>query len=303
MPNNRQPQPDAPESNAGDDFHLLWAARRALALLRPNTDLKGIRLEGPPPDEAKEVDRDGDQLLGIDLAEYFGGSRFEGAAVVSHSQLKYSTRRSQVVWTAARLAQGKRKGHNGSIVQRLGDVYRAYIEHFGREAVLAKLQLRLVSNRPCDQHVASALESAKAALHNLPPRSHSADLYQKLSGTAVTQIKRLESGAGLDSDGFCDFLKVLDLSQCGVLSRLDQDIALARELGAFGFPETRPQYSELKTFLSRRMMPESRRTDSITADDIAAVLGLPRVEDLLPAPPRFEKVQDQIGRASCRERV
>lgn len=296
MPNNRQPQPDAPESNAGDDFHLLWAARRALTLLQPNTDLKGIRLEGPPPDEAKEVDPDGEQLLGIDLAEYFGGSRFEDAAVVAHSQLKYSTRRSRIAWTAARLSQGKRRGHDGSIVHRLGGVYKAYVEHFGLEDVLAKLQLRLISNRPLDQHAASALESAKAALHNLPARTHSADLYQKLSGTAVTQLKRLESGAGIDSDGFCDFLRVLDLSQCGVLSRLDQDIALARELSAFGFPETRSQYSGLKTLLSRRMMPESRRTDSITADDIAAVLGLPRVEDLLPAPPRFEKVQDPVER-------
>lgn len=42
-------QPDfrgARGSNAGDDFHELWALRKALALLDPDTDLVAVAVEG-----------------------------------------------------------------------------------------------------------------------------------------------------------------------------------------------------------------------------------------------------------------
>lgn len=297
MAKAKQPQPNAPESNAGDDFHLLWAARRVLTLLQPNTDLKGIRLEGPPPNEAAEVDPTCKDLLGIDLAEYFGGTQFEDASMVIHSQLKYSTRRSKDAWTAARLAQGKRTSHGGSVIHRLANVYRGYIKTFGREAVLAKLRIGLVSNRQCDKRLAAALQAAQSALSNHLPPIQSAALFLTIPAAAIKHLKRLEVGASLDSADFCDFLRILDLSHCGAPSRLDQDLALARQIGQFGFPETKQQYAELKTFLHRRMMPESRHTELITADDIAPVLGIPRVEDLFPARPRFEEVRNPVERS------
>jgi len=51
---------DAPESNAGDDFHVLWSMRKSLELL--NTDesaIKAITLEGVLPTEAKKFDPTG----------------------------------------------------------------------------------------------------------------------------------------------------------------------------------------------------------------------------------------------------
>jgi hypothetical protein len=33
-------------SNAGDDFHELWAMQQALGLLTPNTDLVAVTVEG-----------------------------------------------------------------------------------------------------------------------------------------------------------------------------------------------------------------------------------------------------------------
>ena len=38
--------PGAIESNAGDDYHILWACRRALHLLDPSYGLSLIRVEG-----------------------------------------------------------------------------------------------------------------------------------------------------------------------------------------------------------------------------------------------------------------
>ncbi|WMJ77329.1 MULTISPECIES: hypothetical protein [unclassified Sedimentibacter] len=42
-----KPLDGARESNAGDIFHLVWAAKKALALLEPNTNFKAICVEGP----------------------------------------------------------------------------------------------------------------------------------------------------------------------------------------------------------------------------------------------------------------
>jgi hypothetical protein len=51
-------QPDfrgARGSNAGDDFHELWAVRRALALLDQDTELKGMTVEGLKAEDGRGV--------------------------------------------------------------------------------------------------------------------------------------------------------------------------------------------------------------------------------------------------------
>ena len=302
MGKKAQPRPGAPESSAGDDFPLLWAARRALWLLHPRAELKGLRLEGPPPEERVEVDPTGDKLLGIDLAEYFGGTRFAEASKVVYSQLKYSTRRPNEAWTAARLAQGKRKKHSGSIIHRLAQVYKAYADTFGRDAVLAKLSIQLVSNRPCEEDLAKVLARAQSRLSNHPEQIRSADLFDVSEKGDVKRLTVLLNGSMvLNSREFTDFLRVLDLSRCGEQSRLDQDIALVREIGGLGFTETSRQYSELKSAIARRMMPEGRLAGIMTADDIAPIFGIPRVSDLFPAPSHFEKLDAPVERTQAAE--
>jgi hypothetical protein len=49
MPSRRRSFPGARESNAGDDFHVLWAARRALRLLDLRSGLQRVVMEGVTP--------------------------------------------------------------------------------------------------------------------------------------------------------------------------------------------------------------------------------------------------------------
>lgn len=301
MEQHNQPPSGARESGAGDDFHLLWAARRVLSLLHPQSDLTGVRVEGPPPSESNEVDPEGDELLGVDIAEYFGGEDFQAATRVVHSQLKYSTRRPLETWTAARLAKGKGTGHKGSIIHRLAQIYKAYLDKHGREAVLEKLQIRLVSNRPCYSHLRRAITRTKRVLAGKPGGLDSEALLDHVGNNLqCEQLKRLEAGTVLlDSYEFTDFLRVLDLSQCGQPSRLDQDIALLQEIGSLGFSDARGQYSELKNLLERRMMPESRGLGVLTAEDIVPIFGIPHPDDLFPAPSRFEDVGKPVDRVQA----
>ena len=57
-------------SNAGDEFHELWAVRQALALLEPASELKAITVEGVLA--AAHKDTASNVWDGVDCALYFG---------------------------------------------------------------------------------------------------------------------------------------------------------------------------------------------------------------------------------------
>lgn len=78
-------------SRDGDQFHYLWAARRALLLLNPLSDLVAVTIEGAATDEfpgSKQVEV-GEQL--IDIAEYYGSTDLKSASLIRYMQLKHST--------------------------------------------------------------------------------------------------------------------------------------------------------------------------------------------------------------------
>src|SRR4051812_13943407 len=91
----------ARESSAGDDFHIVWAVRRVLALLDPSSGLERVVMEDLTPDPTEGVDPE--LLLAADLTEFYGGLGLPDASRVVVSQLKYSHRHPERTWTAARL--------------------------------------------------------------------------------------------------------------------------------------------------------------------------------------------------------
>ncbi len=43
-------------SNAGDDFHLIWACKKLLEILKPNSELVAISVEGPAWEDSIQVE-------------------------------------------------------------------------------------------------------------------------------------------------------------------------------------------------------------------------------------------------------
>jgi hypothetical protein len=43
-------------SNAGDDFHLIWAGKKLLDILKPNSKLTAISVEGPTWADSIEIE-------------------------------------------------------------------------------------------------------------------------------------------------------------------------------------------------------------------------------------------------------
>jgi hypothetical protein len=286
----------ARESSAGDDFHLLWAARKALALLDPKGELEALAIEGPAPQDAELVDPEGHELLGIDLAEYIGGATFADSRLTIHSQLKYSTRLANRPWTVAHLCQG-RIGHRGSIFHRLAQIINRYISTYGRDLSLSRLRLKLVSNRPLSEEARLTVEIAQETLRSHPGIIRRADLLKALPLDLRQSLERIDNATQLASHRFSDFLRVIDLSACGTGSRLHQTIALSRTIGALGFSETTAQYSQLKQLILTRMMPEARSQPPLTREDILPYLGVSTPQGLFPAMPKLEPLEAPVKRA------
>ena len=71
---------DAAESNAGDEFHILWTIRKCLVLVNYSLEgLKALSIEGLTSADEWIMTIDEDVILGVDLTEYYGSDSFETA--------------------------------------------------------------------------------------------------------------------------------------------------------------------------------------------------------------------------------
>jgi hypothetical protein len=286
---------DASTSNAGDDFHLQWAARRALALLKPGTDLTAILPENPTPPDAALLDPTGEQLLAIDLTEYYGGESFQTASRVVYSQLKYSTKSPNNSWTIASLIKGKKSGTAGSVVHRLYDLFCSHFDTFGRDLVISKLRILLVSNRPASPASNNALKEAQKLLED-PSLLKLTTLLGSMSEGGNAEIKLLASACKTrGASRVCDFLRILDLSShLGQASRFQQEMALTEEIGQHGFDETSHQRNTLKALIWDYSQPGKHPV--ITSNHVLRALKVFNEGALFPASSKLESNQKSIPR-------
>ena len=142
-------------SRDGDQFHYLWAARRCLNLLLPESNLKAVTIEGASPSEktASGSVKAGEEV--IDVAEYFGDSNFEHATLVRYIQLKHSTEAPGRPWPASGLQK---------TIEGFAKRYKAILAAPTTSGKRPILEFLFVSNRPISQAIAQAVDNAAKAL-------------------------------------------------------------------------------------------------------------------------------------------
>ncbi len=295
--------PDAPESNAGDDFHILWAVRKSLSILdyTPNNRLFAVSVEGANLNESQEIDPSGELLLGVDLTEYYGSEHYKSASKVVFSQLKYSTRQSHKKWTCSELTKKKGK-YAGSIIHRLASIYKTYKDSFGENS-LSKLQIKLVSNRSLSSDLISLFNEIQSLL-SLKEFSQFAKLkveIDKKYHKILEEIQESEKAAGLKSADCVAFLKHLDFSECGTDTRFGQKQKSIDAIKALGLETPNRQLIELKSLIWDKMMPENRDKNLITEKDILYTFNFGRIEDIFPVPSKIEECTNYIERTQAYE--
>jgi hypothetical protein len=272
-------------SNAGDDFHLVWACRKLLDLLRHDTQLSAISVEGPSWEDSKIVDND-KKLYSIDLAEYYGGSNFEDATRVVFSQLKYSSYQMDSPWTVANLCYADNKSKNNSIIRRLADTFCEYKSSYPTS--IGKLEIKLVSNRIISPDFALYLTDAKKLLQD-KKYSRTADLLKNLSLNCKALIQSIYKTSGLGSHDFVQFFQALNFDDCGTGIRSIQKAEISATIGNWAVVDIRSRYNDLIMHLREMMFPESRHGYLMDRDYVLATLKTTYLQ-MFPAPPRIQDV-------------
>lgn len=280
---------EAPESNAGDDYHILWAGLKALELLNFSDDgLKLVSIEGPAPTESIEIDETGEKLLAIDMAEYYGGNTFETAQRIIFSQLKYSERQIQKTYTLARLCEGKRGGIKGSILEKLAKTFKAYYSKYGKKKVTEKLIIKLVSTREISKSLQKDIETIQSYIIGKVKVTKKELLSAYPSLKAM--VDKVMTTSKLTFDECMMFLGLLDFSDCSSDKRKLLKHNLLKELSKLNSYEVKRQFNTLNQMVRDKMQPEAIKemTNTITQEELlTGLLDGRSIDTILPAPPKF----------------
>ncbi|WP_067150180.1 AAA family ATPase [Pseudotamlana agarivorans] len=287
--------PDADLSSAGDDFHILWAIKKSLDLLNfDEKGLKAVTIEGVEENASKKLDPTGEKFLGIDLTEYYGGIDFETANSVIISQLKYSTRRANESLTYSKLYNGK-KSKKGSIIHRLATTFKVFLDEYGRNEVIRKTIIKLVSNRGVNTTLFNQFTQIHSFLRkNKRPLSFNVVL-NKLPNLSRKPFDELRQASGLNLTEFTDFIRLLDFEDCGADSRQKLNFELIKSIAETSI-KSQNQFNSLFQMIWRKMMPESDGERTITLIDVVTNFGFSSIDNLFPVSQNFEKNSKVVNR-------
>ncbi len=299
----KKTMPDADLSSAGDDFHILWTIKKCLELLNFDYDgLKVVSIEGVEKSLSSKIDPYGEKLLGIDLVEYYGGESFVDANKVVISQLKYSTRKANKNWNFSSLYKGKKSSsYRGSIIHRFASIYKTFVEEFGRDLVLEKVKIKLVSNRNINKSHLQAISSIQKHLYPLDKKKNFNTILKNLK-SYNNAFQKLLKASELKVTEFSDFISLIDFEDCGVSSRdyLERDLIVAISNTSIS---SRNQFNNLSRLIWKKMMPESKDYVRLTLYDIIASLGFTNgsLESLFPVSQHFEKLSKRVEREQLKD--
>jgi hypothetical protein len=192
-------------SNAGDDFHIMWALRHALRVLDRASNLAAVTVEGFPSSATAKASQGA--WDGVDIGLFYGGGLLTTASRVEIEQLKYSTGSPNKAWTMARLCYSGSRSGNNSVMAQLAKAFVTALK-LAPQLTSSDVRVKLVSNQPIHQAVPRAIVALTGR------------------GAAVATAKtegdwdRLRDATGLKGAQLVKFVKALDFSECHGPSRL-----------------------------------------------------------------------------------
>lgn len=266
-------------SNAGDDFHELWAARHAIRLLDDRDPLQALTVEGiAPSDEAGSSDSTWD---GVDCALYEGGRNAKDADRILLEQLKYSAASPGGNWTVARITQGDKR--EDSVVHRLAKAWSG-IQAQGPKG---NVDVSLVTNQPISAKLETATANIAAGGVSVPR--------VRPDKKAVDEAK-FAFAAGLRKKDLAAFAGALHFNG-GAGSRFAIAEQLLADMAGWTDLELQTAVAELRQFIRHRMRPEFAR-ELITKESVLLGLGVSSMGALFPCPATLKQIADPILRAS-----
>lgn len=280
--------PDATPSNAGDRYHFVYVARRMLDMLPPDSNLTLIQMENLSPAD-QQLANHPDELLGVDVTEYYDGESFAVASLIEITQVKFSPTHPNETWTLNRLSRNKQSSRSTelpgtSVLRKLANLfvvaYRA-LEDECRE----KVRIKFITNQPLHPTLATELESIKAVLEQ------NADLGDTESGRVLQNLadNGNQTLASLKNTTNLSWKRLSAFLHCWNLSAFDQPMSMAQETEFARlldqFVDMGIYFGNLINFVQEHAIP-NRRTD-IRKEQVYGLLRI-RESSFFPAPAQFQ---------------
>lgn len=260
-------------SKAGHAFHEAWAARTALELLPPSTDLTAITLEGF--DEQDEQNLDAGSVEIADLVRYHGATDVARAHRVTVVQFKYSIARADTAVRAADLASTLTKfaATDAELRATHGDVH-----------VLAAVRYEFATNRPIHENLGKAIAAVVAGT--------------KEAGDVARQAGQIIEALKNYPHSFADLLQRLELvGSKGSLTEAER--AISTTLAAWsepGDPDAEKRLLKLRNLIRIKAGPGSETDKRVDRVAVLAELEVEHEDRLYPTPDAFPEVEVVIQR-------
>jgi hypothetical protein len=260
-------------SKAGHAFHEAWAARTALELLLPSTDLVAITLEGF--DEQDEQNLEPGAVEIADLVRYHGATDVAHAHRVTVVQFKYSIASAETAVRAADLA---------STLTKFAEADAELRATHGDDHVLAVVRYEFATNRPIHEKLGDAISSVVTGTQE--------------TGDIARQAGQIMQALEAYPHPFSDLLRRLELvGSKGSLIEVER--AISTTLAAWsepGDPDAEKRLLKLRNLIRIKAGPGSETDKRVDRVAVLAELGIEHEDRLYPTPDAFPEVEVVIQR-------
>jgi hypothetical protein len=271
-------------SNAGDDFHELWATRQVLRLLLHEDNLQAVTVEGLIAQD--QIGAPQESWDGVDCALYYGGADAASANRIALAQCKYSGSAPHAAWTVARFIEGVTRNH--SVIARLATAWKTLRSKQAGNG--AHVDVLFVSNQRIDSTLAAAIGAGAAISMAIPIRKPRAN---------ASLVVKLAYASGLSSAEFQAFCQSFEfVGRTG--SRFALEEGLQSEVAKWTDQDIQAIASQIRKLVRDRMRPEGAG-EAITRWSILLHLGASSPLDLLPCPSKIVQLQTPVTREAVRD--
>lgn len=261
-------------SKAGHAYHEAWAARTALELLLPSTNLTAITLEGFDERDEQELGTGAVEIA--DLVRYHGGTNVARSHRVTIVQFKYSIASADTAVRAADLA---------STLTKFATTDAELRATHGDNHVDQVVRYEFATNRPIHDNLAPAIAAAAAGLEG--------------EGDTARQAAQISKALQNYPHPMAELLRRLEI----VGSRgnlVDAERAISRTLAAWSEPsdpDAEKRLLKLRNLIRIKAGPGSEADKSVDRVAVLAELDVEHEDRLYPTPDAFPEVEDVVQRA------
>lgn len=265
-------------SKAGHAYHEAWAARTALELLLPSTDLTAITLEGFDEQDEQELGTGAVEIA--DLVRYHGGTDVARSQRVTVVQFKYSIASADVAIRAADLASTLAKFAltDAELRATHGD------DHVGKV-----VRYEFATNRPIHDNLGPAIAATIAG--------------SKVGGDVGRQAQQIADALEDYPHQSVELLRRLELvGSKGSL--VDAERMISATLAAWsepGDPDAEKRLLKLRNLIRIKAGPGSEADKRVDRVAVLAELEVEHEDRLYPTPDAFPEVEDVVQRAVLAE--